>query len=335
VIKNRPLTHTLLRVSAKPLISNVGRKIKMTENNKSKWKKFEEAVASIQKNIVPGARITNDEKIKGKSGTVRQIDIVIRYNIGQYSILVIADCKDWKNPVDIGDVGQFIDMVEDVRANKGALICNTGFTEGARNRAKEKGIDLLTVIDTENPDIKLKIGFPALCDFRRIETFNFCFRHSASTPFAMPACDPRYIEIYKQDHSFNDILINLLVKAWNSGKLPLEIGEYKNLKFIEEDAFTKVNNIFYGPVEITAAIAVKRKLFFGNIPLEKGQGFTNEVTGGFTTNSIEFGLDVVEVEKTWQEISDPIELAIQPVFIFHASDCFPLIEYKLPTTQSS
>jgi len=34
----------------------------MTENNKSKWKKFEEAVASIQKNIAPGARITNNEK---------------------------------------------------------------------------------------------------------------------------------------------------------------------------------------------------------------------------------------------------------------------------------
>lgn len=307
----------------------------MIEDNKSKWKKFEEAVASIQKNIVHGARITHDEKIKGKSGTDRQIDIVIRYNIGQYEILVIVDCKDWKNSVDIGDVGQFIDMVEDVRANKGALICNAGFTEGARNRAKEKGIDLLRVVDTENPDINLKIGFPALCDFRRIGTFNFSFRHSAPTPFAMPACDPRYIEIYKQNHSFNDILINLLTKAWNAGKLPLEIGEYKNLKFIEEDAYTKVDNIFYGPVEITAGIVVKRKLFFGSIPLDKGQGFANEVTGGFTTKSIEFGLDVVEVKKTWQEISVPNELAIQPTFTFHASDCFPLIEYKLPTTRST
>jgi hypothetical protein len=151
----------------------------------------------------------------------------------------------------------------------------------------------------------------------------------------MPACDPRYVEIYKQDHSFNDILVNLLTKAWKSGKFPLEIGEHKNLKFIEEDAYTKVNNTFYGPVEITAGIVVKRKLYFGNIPLKKGQGFTNEVTGGFSTNSIEFGLDVVEVEKTWQEISDPSELVIRPTFTFHAIDCFPIIEYKLPTTQSS
>ena len=307
----------------------------MTENNKPKWKKFEEAVTSIQKNIAPGARTTINEKIKGKSGTVRQIDIVIRYNIGQYSILVVADCKDWKNPVDIGNVGQFIDMVEDVGANKGALICNAGFTDGARNRATEKGIDLLKVIDTENPDIKLKINFPALFDSRCIKTFNFRLRLSAPTPFALPACDPRYVEIYKQDHSFNDILVNLLAKAWNSEKFPVEIGEHKDLKFIEEDAYTKVNNTFYGPVEITAGIVVKRKLFFGNIPLKKGQGFINEVTGSFSTKSIEFGLDVVEIGKTWQEISDPSELAKRPTFTFHAISCFPLIEYKLPTTQST
>lgn len=307
----------------------------MAKNNKPKWKRFEEAVASIQKNIAPGARITHDEKIKGKSGTDRQIDIAIRYNIGQYEILVITDCKDWKNPVDITDVGQFVDMVEDVGANKGALICNAGFTEGARNRAKEKGIDLLRVIDTENPDIKLKISFPALCDFRRIETANFSFRHSAPTPFAMPTCDPRYLEIYKQDHSFNDILINLLTKAWNAGKLTSEIGEHENLKFIDEDAYTKVNNIFYGPVEITTGIIVKRKLFFGGMPLSKGQGFANEATGGFTTMSFECGLDVVEVEKTWQEISDTSELEIQPIIILHASDCLPLIEYKSPVNQST
>lgn len=307
----------------------------MQNNIKLKWRKFEEVVASIQKNIAPNAKIIHDEKIIGKSGTERQIDITIRYHIGQFNILVVVDCKDWKNPVDIGDVGQFIDMVEDVGANKGALICNAGFTEGAKNRAKEKGIDLFRVIDTENPDIKLRIGFPTLCDFRYIKTFNFLLRRSSPTDFRIPACDIRYLEIYKEDHSFNDILINLLTKSWNVGKLPVEVGKYENLKFIEEDAYTKVENTFYGPVEITAGIVIDRKLFFGSIPLEKGRGFANEVTGGFTTNSIKFGLDVVEVEKKWRRLSDLNELAIRPTFIFHACDCYPIIEYKLPTKQSS
>ncbi|MGB2866694.1 MAG: restriction endonuclease [Sedimentisphaerales bacterium] len=304
----------------------------MKNNKKPKWRRFEEAVASIQKNFAPNARITHDEKILGKSNTERQIDIVVRYNIGQFSVLVIVDCKDWKNPVDIADIGQFIDMFEDVGANKGALICNAGFTDGAKNRAKEKGIDLFRVVDTENPDIKLKIGLPALCDFRYIKTLNFCFRHSAPTPFKMPACDPRYLEIYKQDHSFNDLLLNLLIKAWNSGKLPQEVGEHKNLEFNEEDAYTRVGRAFYGPVEITARVVVNRKLFFGNIPLEKVQGFANEITDSFTTNSFEFGLDVVEVENKWRRLSTENELAVRPTFTFRGIDCYPIIEYKLPIT---
>lgn len=64
------------------------------KNKKPKWRRFEEAVASIQKNIAPNARITHDEKILGKSNTERQIDIVIHYDIGQISVLVIIDCKD-------------------------------------------------------------------------------------------------------------------------------------------------------------------------------------------------------------------------------------------------
>jgi len=303
----------------------------MENNNKPKWKKFEEAVASIQKNIAPKAQIVHDEKIIGKSGTERQIDIAIRYNIGQFTILIVADCKDWKHPADIGDVGQFSDMVEDVGANKGALICNAGFTDGAKNRAREKGIDLLRVVDTENPDIKLEISFPTLCDFRYIKTVRFRFRHSDPTPFAMPASDPRYIEIYRRNHSFSDILVNIFIKAWNSGKLSHEVGEYENLKFIEEEAFTKVENEFYGPVEITASLVVDRKLFLGAIPLIKGQGFANEITGGFTTNSIEFGIDVVEVEQKWRRLSNEKEVAIKPTFTFLASDCYPIIEYKLPT----
>ncbi len=299
-----------------------------------KWEKFEEFVASIQKRLTPHARVIHNEKIIGKSGTPRQIDIAVRYKLGQFDVLVIIDCKDWSKPVDIADVGAFIDMVEDVSANKGAIICNAGFTDGAKNRALEKGIDLFRVIDAKNIDWPVYIGFPTLCDFRYIKFFNFCFRHSAPSPFMIPAGDLRYLEIYKGDHSFNDILINLLTKSWNAGKLPQEVGRFMNLKFIVEDSYTRVGDNFYGPVEIIAGLEVDRKLFFGSIPLLRGQGFANEVTRQFTTNSIEFGLDVAEVEQKWRRIIDEKELAVRPTFTFHASDCYPIIEYKPRLTHS-
>ncbi len=91
--------------------------------DKPKWKLFEEFVASIQKQLSPEAEVSHDDKIIGQSGTTRQIDIAIRHAIGQFKLLIIIDCKDWKAPVDIADVGTFIDMVEDVEANKGAIVC--------------------------------------------------------------------------------------------------------------------------------------------------------------------------------------------------------------------
>ena len=94
----------------------------------------------------------HDERILGKSGVNRQIDVSVRYHLGEFEIFVAVDCKDWQKPVDIGDVGAFADLVEDVRANKGAMVCNAGFTSGAKLRAVEKGIDLFKAVDAETRD---------------------------------------------------------------------------------------------------------------------------------------------------------------------------------------
>ncbi len=294
-----------------------------------KWKKFEEFVASIQKQLTPNAVVTHNEKITGKSSVERQLDIVVRYNLGQFTILVVMDCKDWKKPVDIGDVGAFCDQVEDVGANKGAIVCNAGFTDGAIKRAQEKGIDLLRVVDAENMDWPGYLAVPTLCDFRYVKSFRFRFVHRAPTAFAMPAVEPRYIGIYNKDGNLRDILVNLLTKAWNQGMLPEEVGEHNDLRFFEGDAYTKVGDTVYGPVEITASIIVDRKLYFGAVPLSKGQGFQNVATGVFTTKCIEWGIDVVEVEQKWRKLTSIDELAVKPTFTLMASDCYPIIDVSL------
>ncbi len=294
-----------------------------------KWKKFEEFVASIQKQLTPQAVINLNDKIIGKSGVERQIDVSVRYNLGQFNIFVIMDCKDWKNPVDINDVGSFCDQVEDVGANKGAIVCNAGFTDGAVKRAQEKGIDLLRAVDAENLDWPGYLAIPTLCDFRYIKSFSFRFTHRAPTPFAMPAGDPRYLGIYNADGTLRDVLSNLLTRAWNQGKLSTAVGEYEDLKFFDGDAYTRVSDKIYGPVEIKASIIVAQKLFFGAVPLSKGQGFQNATTGSFTTNCIEWGIDVVEVEQKWRRLNSRDELSVKPTFVLVANDCYPIVDMSL------
>jgi len=294
-----------------------------------KWKIFEELVATIQKSLAPNAKVTHNEFITGKSGVKRQLDVTVRCNIGQFSILAVIDCKDWRRPVNIANVGSFADTLEDVSANKGAIVCNAGFTAGAKKRATEKGIDLLRAVDTASVDWKVQLAASALCDFRHMKGGSFTFKHSSPTPFQIPPCDFRYLEIYKQDKSFNDILINLLYKAWNVGKLPTEIGNHEDLEFINEASYTKVDGIYYGPVNILANITVERELFFGQVHIYDSKGFMNDLTGGFTSKSFRLGINTAaEVEEKWQKINNESDLAVKPTCELYAHDCFPILEYK-------
>jgi hypothetical protein len=49
------------------------------------------------------------------SKTARQIDISVRKRTGQYSILIVIDCKDHAEPIDVKDMEAFAGMVKDVR----------------------------------------------------------------------------------------------------------------------------------------------------------------------------------------------------------------------------
>lgn len=82
---------------------------------KDKWEKFEELVCEVQKKLSPDAVVKhNDHIIGAQSKTKRQIDISIRYRVGQYEILIVIDCKDYSTPVDIKSVESFIGLAKDV-----------------------------------------------------------------------------------------------------------------------------------------------------------------------------------------------------------------------------
>lgn len=296
-------------------------------NNPPKWKKFEAFVANIQEYLTPHAKVTQNEFITGKSGVKRQNDVVVRYNLGQFNMLIVIDCKDWRNSVDIGDVGSFADLVEDVGANKGAIVCNAGFTSGALKRAREKGIELLKVADVESKDWPVKLAIPVLCDFRYIEYTSYGVSHTGPTPFMIPGTDPEYLEIYKSDGNLIDMITNLIKKAWNENKFPDEPGEHRDLKFVEEDAYFKVDDVLYGPAEITANIIVKQELYFGELPIDEAKGFHNEATGGFITRSFKTTkFDIGYIQKKWRLIDSKAEIAIEPVMTMYMSDFYPLLQ---------
>jgi hypothetical protein len=115
-----------------------------------------------------------DDHLYGNdSETKRQIDVSIRWSDRGQEYLTIVQAKDWGRRADIPAVGEFAQVVEDVRATRGVMVCRSGFTANAKTLARNKGIGLYNLHDAESRDWCLDLTIPLLwIDLHPTAVFN-------------------------------------------------------------------------------------------------------------------------------------------------------------------
>ncbi len=291
-----------------------------------KWKRFEDLSAQIQRDLSPGASVKENDKIIGKnSGVPREIDITIRKTVGQYKLLIVIDCKDYRRPVDIKDVEEFMGLAEDVGANKAAMIGARGFTEAAKTRAKKAGIDLHCIIDTDSHEWQTYVTIPALVDYRELSTFSLSLR-STSPGFIVESQDFRFMPLYTERGELIDVVRNLISKLWSSGAISMEPGRHIDIALTDDSTCIRSEGVFH-KVDVKAEVVVSHMLFFGQLPIEEIRGFSDEINGGVFTKSFKIAdFSITDVEKNWQIINSVEELAIQPTITFCMTNHIPVIE---------
>lgn len=123
------------------------------------WKEYEIYITRHFKRIFPNASIThNIRRIGLISKTMRQIDILIEEKIAGFHISIIIDCKCFSKKVDVKDVESFLSFLLDLKASKGIMITNVGYSEAAYNRA---------TYDTQDVELRI-INF---CDLDKFQGF--------------------------------------------------------------------------------------------------------------------------------------------------------------------
>jgi hypothetical protein len=293
-------------------------------NEIPKWKKFEELVAKVQRDLSPNANVEVNQRIKGKSETLRQVDVVIRQKIAQYDVVIAIECKDLKTPADVKNIEESIGLFKDISANKGVIVSANGFTKAAMTVGKNAGLEMYRLIDCGNHDWRTEVSLPALCEILNINKFNLRFSSSRPEPLEIPNGDPSMFDVYDTSNKLLGVTSDLLKNYWNKGKLSHEPGLYKNIDFIGIPTRIKSRDKYYN-IDIHANVTVEKKLYFGPIPLTEISGFHDEktnriVTRGFTTADINFG----KIDEIWQEIQSEDELAIKPVLVIGVSNLYNL-----------
>jgi len=127
------------------------------------WKEYEFYIAKHLRRLFPHADIKHNVRRKGiVSKTLRQIDILVEAVIAGFSLAVIIDCKCFKKKVDVKDVETFLSFLDDLKASKGIMITNVGYSEAAYNRATydTKDVELRIIKFNELERFQTFTGIP-------------------------------------------------------------------------------------------------------------------------------------------------------------------------------
>jgi hypothetical protein len=116
------------------------------------WKKLEIVIEGIQRFLAPGAEVRRNEKVRGRSGRLRQLDVTISQRVGSIPLFIVLECKRYTRPVGIEKVEAFVTKLGDVDADVGVMISSSGFDQGALASAKENKIYLKTYREADETD---------------------------------------------------------------------------------------------------------------------------------------------------------------------------------------
>lgn len=294
----------------------------MNENQKElpNWLEYERLVAQIFHTISPKSEVRHNDEIEGFDSHIkRQIDVSIRFSEAGCNFLIIVQVKNFKRRANINVVDEFASVIKDVRATKGVLICNTGFTKAAKNLAISLGIDLMTAYDANNKDWRTTLTVPIV--IKKITPYtNFKFEIFLEQGDQIPGDIDRWIISNDKGKTCLDI-IGTFTKAWNNRTIPFEPGVHtilpanENLEMlVGPDKWRPLEsficeyfvvNEFFRKDVITTEFTGLKNLLNGNIEIQELNILLPKLDVSISQNGWE------HVDKKWEDIINKENLLIR------------------------
>lgn len=287
------------------------------------WREFELLAEQIYRELEPNAQVTHNDHILGlESGIERQVDVSIRHSIAGHNLLIIVQAKDYSEPADVNIVGEFAAVVKDVRANKGILICKSGFTSTAQAYAKNLGIDICNIHDASSRHWSLDIQFPILwTDFYPNVSLNMKMDIQAGD---MLQKDPRkwtLLVFSKQGQHLGDKpLMDIFTELWNSDAIPRNFRKVGDQYSIDVNSVDTLKIVVWNENQkkltwrdiksIKIEYTVSKKSWLGSFSPEECRGILNYADNVFQPSYLKIGEIPFEKGKDWKEIDEPDQLAI-------------------------
>lgn len=108
------------------------------------WHDYQQQAAAFFQSL--DLEVTIDESVSGARG-MHDIDVVVRARRAGIEQLWVVECKHWRKSIDKLHVLALAQIVQDIGADRGILLSETGFQAGAIRVAASSNITLTSLAD--------------------------------------------------------------------------------------------------------------------------------------------------------------------------------------------
>lgn len=137
---------------------------------KNDGKDYEEFVRKVQQSLIDAENLSEiktievkkNKKISDRSGIEREFDLYWEFSLGGSLYKTIIECKDYNSTISIDKIDALIGKLSDLPDIKPIFATRTGYQSGSANKAKQHGISLLIVRETNDSDWVSDDGTPLL-----------------------------------------------------------------------------------------------------------------------------------------------------------------------------
>ncbi len=131
----------------------------MPKANSLDWKTYESITKYIYETLGKQSGVTikgygSSCKVKGKSGTSHQIDVITSHTEGSHTYETAIECKYWKKKVSKDIVMKLVQILEDTGISKGIIVSKSGFTRDGIQYAKHTNIEIVHLREYEDKDLQ-------------------------------------------------------------------------------------------------------------------------------------------------------------------------------------
>ena len=113
----------------------------MAEPRRKTWQEFEDLVEDLHRKFHKNAVVKRNDFVLGKlTGTKRQIDVSVRYQLGPSELLIIVECKRHGRRIDVKEMEAFVQKLKDIGGHMGIMVAEKGFTAGAQRLAEHSEV---------------------------------------------------------------------------------------------------------------------------------------------------------------------------------------------------